>query len=342
MKWKRWKKIHAALLTVILVMTMSGCDMKKGGKIKNLPIEEQSIPDDEEKSLEQETKTKEAVKPDTEQEITAQREIRKMPEAQEMREWEVYFEERNGTAVFFRPDEQLYRIYNPELSKVRNSPCSTFKIISSLAGLESGTISLEDSERPWNGEIFWNENWNKDMDFPEAFRTSCVWYYRELIDELGPLAIQNILDELQYGNRDISDWEGLLDNPDKNRLLRGFWLESSLKISAVEQVETLKKIFYEDNNFTPDHIRTLTQVMKTEYQTSDGAAVYGKTGMGKRSGVTTDCWFTGFADLPGGRTFFCVYLGETQGQSISTEWARNIALQILGDYDKTEISTNRR
>ena len=60
----------------------------------------------------------------------------------------------------------------------------------------------------WSGEEFWNEDWNKDIDFEEAFRTSCVWYFREVIDEIGKERMQEALDTLSYGNCDISDWEG--------------------------------------------------------------------------------------------------------------------------------------
>lgn len=56
-------------------------------------------------------------------------------------------------------------IYNKELALTQRSPCSTFKIISSLIGLENGIIDPDNSVRPWSGEIFWNEDWNRDINF---------------------------------------------------------------------------------------------------------------------------------------------------------------------------------
>lgn len=136
--------------------------------------------------------------------------------------WSDYFNDIHGTAVIYDPGNQQYTIYNSQLALKRRSPCSTFKIISSLIALENGIVELNDSTREWSGEVFWNENWNKDMDLKEAFRTSCVWYYRQLIDDIGQDLMQKELDTLQYGNRDISDWEGRLNQNISNRALSGF------------------------------------------------------------------------------------------------------------------------
>ena len=48
------------------------------------------------------------------------------------------------------------------------------------------------------------------------------------------------LDRLQYGNSDISDWEGRLNTNNNNRSLTGFWIESSLLISPKEQTEVME------------------------------------------------------------------------------------------------------
>ena len=120
-------------------------------------------------------------------------------------DWSEYFNGLNGTAVVYDISNRRYTVYNSDLALTRSSPCSTFKIISSLIALENGIFEPEDSTRDWSGEIFWNEDWNKDIDFTEAFRTSCVWYYRQVIDDIGKDMMQKELDKLQYGNCDISD-----------------------------------------------------------------------------------------------------------------------------------------
>ena len=123
---------------------------------------------------------------------------------------------------------------------------------SSLIALENGIILPEDSTRTWSGERFWNEDWNKDIDFREAFRTSCVWYFRQVIDNIGKDRMQKELEKLQYGNCDISDWEGSLNTNNNNRALTGFWIESSLRISPKEQTEVMERIFGGNSDYSEE------------------------------------------------------------------------------------------
>lgn len=240
-----------------------------------------------------------------------------------------FFGAWNGAAVLYDPAANRYEIYNPDLAQTRRSPCSTFKILSSLIGLETGGIDPQDSTRAWIGETFWNADWNRDIGFPDAFRTSCVWYFREVIDEIGKETMQAELDRLSYGNCDLSDWEGRQNTNNKNPALTGFWIESSLRISPVEQVQVLERIFGEDSAHSEEAREALRQVMRLPDPEAGELAVYGKTGMGKAQGVVVDAWFTGFADADGRRVYFCVYLGETPEQDVSSARAKEIALQIL-------------
>lgn len=59
-------------------------------------------------------------------------------------DWSDYFNGLNGAAVLYDSSANRYTIYNSELASTRRSPCSTFKIISSLIALENGIIVPED------------------------------------------------------------------------------------------------------------------------------------------------------------------------------------------------------
>lgn len=244
-------------------------------------------------------------------------------------DWSGYFDGINGAAVIYDPAENCYQIYNQELALTRRSPCSTFKIISSLAALENGIIDPDNSARAWSGEIFWNEDWNKDIDFSDAFHTSCVWYFREVIDDIGKDMMQTELDKLQYGNCDISDWEGHLNTNNSNPALTGFWIESSLLISPKEQTEVMERIFGSHTDYSEETLSQLKQVMLLTGQSEPDISIYGKTGMGKAHGIAVDSWFTGFADTDGKRLYFCVYLGETTDKDVSSAKAREIAVAII-------------
>lgn len=247
-------------------------------------------------------------------------------------DWSEYFNGLNGAAVIYDVTNRRYTMYNGDLALTRRSPCSTFKIISSLIALENGIFEPEDSTRTWSGEIFWNEDWNKDIDFSEAFRTSCVWYYRQVADDIGKDMMQKELEKLQYGNCDISDWEGRLNTNNNNRALTGFWIESSLMISPKEQVEVMERIFGDNSDYSEEKLNELKQVMLVPEQDRADISIYGKTGMGKANGIVVDAWFTGFTEGTEGKIYFCVYLGRTDGMNVSSSGAKKIAIQIVSDY----------
>ena len=247
-------------------------------------------------------------------------------------DWSDYFEEMNGAAVIYKPTDHSYQIYNQELASTRRSPCSTFKIISSLIALENGIIEPDNSTRKWRGEVFWNENWNKDIDFYNAFHDSCVWYFREVVDEIGKDIMQDELRKLQYGNCDISDWDGQLNKNNNNPALTGFWIESSLLISPKEQTEVIERIFGDNTTYSEVTRNQLKQVMLLSEINDSNISIYGKTGMGKSNGMVVDAWFTGFADTGGKRIYFCVYLGETDHKNVSSAKAREIAINIISDF----------
>mgnify|MGYP001026155874 FL=1 len=202
-----------------------------------------------------------------------------------------------------------------------------------LLELEHGILVPENSTRTWSGEVFWNENWNRDIDFADAFQTSCVWYYRQLIDDIGEDMMQAELEKLQYGNCDISDWAGRLNTNNNNRALTGFWLESSLMISPKEQTEVMERIFGEQTEYSEETQNELKRVMLVSGQEITDIPIYGKTGMGKAEGIVVDAWFTGFAESEEGNLYFCVYLGRTDGMNVSSSLAKEIAVQIIADYN---------
>ena len=281
---------------------------------------------------EQEIAATEAVDDSVEEETDNSSEIIEVVPEMVEADWSSYFNGLNGTAVIYDAASQKYTIYNRDIAVARSSPCSTFKIISSLIALENGIIEPENSTRKWSGEIFWNEDWNRDIDSYEAFRTSCVWYYRQVVDDIGKDLMQKELNRLQYGNCDISDWEGQLNTNNSNRALNGFWIESSLMISPKEQVEVMERIFGKGSDYSEETQNELKQVMLMPEIDGTDISIYGKTGMGKSNGIVVDSWFTGFAESKTGDIYFCVRLGRTDGMNVSSSLAKEIAIKVASDY----------
>lgn len=311
---KRNNLLTIMLILLVCAVMLTGCIGNHSSEEKQEPATTQVIDDPEEEETDNSAET-----------------IDVTPEIVEA-DWSNYFNGLNGTAVVYDATNQQYTIYNRDLAVTESSPCSTFKIISSLIALENGIIEPENSTRTWSGEIFWNEDWNKDIDFPEAFRTSCVWYYRQVIDDIGQDLMKRELDRLQYGNCDISDWEGRLNTNNSNRALTGFWIESSLLISPVEQVEVMERIFGDNSAYSEETQAELKQVMLLPEIDGTDITIYGKTGMGKANGIVVDAWFTGFAESTTGKIYFCVRLGRSDGMNVSSQLAKEIATKVVSNY----------
>ena len=315
--------LGAAICVIILILTVSSWRNAKPEEPPAEPVniseEPQDITEDRPQNIPQEE--------DAEEEPEEEAEPQTMDE-----DWSSYFGGLTGAAVIYDRAENRYAVYNGELAGTRRSPCSTFKIISSLIGLEQGIILPDDSVRTWSGEMFWNEDWNRDIGFEDAFRTSCVWYFREVIDEIGRETMQKELEKLAYGNCDISDWKGEQNTNNSNRALTGFWIKSSLKISPKEQTEVMERIFGENSTYSEETIEILKEVMRLPEEYGTDIPVYGKTGMGKTDGITVDAWFTGFAETSEEPVYFCVYLGQSEERDATSAAARDIAVQIISDY----------
>lgn len=316
----RYKSFCYLLLFIFLILT--GCSKQDTGHIQDEPVQIDISENTEE--IEESTQDMELIEDESEKESVGSSIINA--------DWSDYFGQFTGAAVIYDTSLNCYQVYNEELAFTQRSPCSTFKIISSLIALENGIIEPDDSTRTWSGEVFWNEDWNKDIDFSDAFHSSCVWYFREIIDEIGADIIQEELNKLQYGNCDMSDWAGKLNTNNKNPASTGFWLESSLQISPKEQTEVMERIFGDNTEYSEETLNQLRQVMLLPEQEEPNISIYGKTGMGKDLGITVDAWFTGFADSSGRKIFFCIYLGRTDDQNVTSTKAKEIALQIVSDY----------
>lgn len=243
------------------------------------------------------------------------------------------FEGQTGCAVFYNSRTNTYHIYQEEMASVRVSPCSTFKVVSTLIGLEEGVVESEESKMGYDGTIYVNTAWNQDLNLKEAFQKSCVWYYRKLLDQVGQEKVKKWVDALHYGNCDISQWKGDGSVNGGTEQLNGFWLESSLEISAREQTEVLARIFDGNTEFREEHISMLRELMKTEDEDQCGIRIYGKTGTGQ-NGNHANAWYVGMAVNGEETNYFAVRLTAAKDSRITGADAKNKATRIIHQYFK--------
>ena len=243
-----------------------------------------------------------------------------------------YFDDLNGTIIFYNPENEKYIVYNEQLSEKPSSPCSTFKIFSTYVGLLTNHIDPENSLRRWNGTKYWMNEWNRDIDLDNAFKYSCVWYYRRVIDDIGQETMQQYLNEYNYGNKDISDWKGDLNTNEPSYDLKGFWIESSLKISPKEQTQVISKIFADlqkANNQAV--INEMKHVMLAYENTDQNLKIYGKTGYGVVNDEPADAWFVGMYEVNGKINYFALRLDNPKNAESTSVKAKEIAINIIKD-----------
>ncbi len=239
-------------------------------------------------------------------------------------DFEDCFDGFNGCAVIYNVTENEYNFYNKEMCVIQTTPCSTFKILSTLMGLQNDVIDSENSKMGYSGTNYPVTEWNSDVTLKEAFQYSCIWYYRKIIDKVGKESVQEQLNDLSYGNCDISSWEG--SNANSLPELNGFWLESSLKISPTEQVNVLSSIFEDKSNYSAEDIDILKHIMKAD--NNENIELYGKTG----AGVHNNSWYVGFFKANNKTHYFAVHLDDPTKSRVTGADAKQITLNIIDKF----------
>lgn len=141
----------------------------------------------------------------------------------------------NGCFALYNNGTGDFTVYN--LKRYRDSaylPASTFKIVNSLIGLQTGVISSDSMVIPWDG-IARRAEWDKDLTMYEAFRVSSVPYYREVARRIGKDTMQYWLDSLKYGT-------GKDKKPYKISGIDTFWLDNTLKITPDQNLGVVKQL----------------------------------------------------------------------------------------------------
>jgi beta-lactamase class D len=146
-----------------------------------------------------------------------------------------FFKKENVTGCFALLNNNTggFTIYN--LDRYKDSaylPASTFKIVNSLVGLQTGVIANDSMVIRWDSVTRPVAAWNKDLSYYEAFRVSAVPYFQEVARRIGKDTMQFWLDSLHYGSAKITTH------------IDTFWLDNSLKITPDEELGLVKKLYF--------------------------------------------------------------------------------------------------
>jgi beta-lactamase class D len=199
-----------------------------------------------------------------------------------------------GAILIYKKTSDTWVCNDYDWADKQRLPASTFKIVNSIIGLETGEVKSTGVEFLWDGKPRRLNQWEKDFDLKGAFHASCVPCYQELANRIGTKRMQQYLKVFDYGDMTVD-----------SSSLDLFWLEGESGISQSEQVDFLIKFY---NNDLPIDINTTNQMKRL--MVIDSTADYvisGKTGWSIRNG-NNNGWFVGYLEKGEDVYFFATNL----------------------------------
>jgi bla regulator protein BlaR1 len=214
----------------------------------------------------------------------------------------------------------------------RVTPASTFNIVVSLMGYDSGILRDEHTPSlPFKqGYADWQPSWRATTDPTDWIRNSVVWYAQQVTAQLGAARFQHYVDSFDYGNRNLAG------DPGKDNGLAMSWIASSLTISPSEQVAFLRKVVNRELPLSPAAYDMTTRILQP-VALPNGWIVHGKTGTaspvlpdGRDDAEHQYGWYVGWA-TKGQRTIVFARLVQDQHkQTDAAGWrAREAFLREL-------------
>jgi beta-lactamase class D len=200
----------------------------------------------------------------------------------------------------------------------RVTPASTFKIAISLMGYDAGFLKDEHTPvlpyRP--GYVDWRENWKHPADPARWMADSIVWYSQQVTRFLGLQRFAAYVRDFGYGNADVA-------GDAENDGLTMSWIDSSLRISPLEQVAFLQRLLGRRLGVA-EQAYVMTERLVAYGPPVDGWTVHGKFGAAGGFG-----WYVGWA-AKDGRTLVFARLVEVDANKpdrmLPGPWTRDVFL----------------
>ena len=231
-----------------------------------------------------------------------------------------YFSGYRGSFVLYDLKNDTWKIHDLDQATLRTSPDSTYKIYDALFGLEEGVIAPDDSFMAWDGTEHPFEAWNGNQDLFSAMRDSVNWYFQEIDTQMGLSVLQGYIRKIGYGNEHV------------NANLSSYWMQGTLEISPVEQVELLTALHNNRFGFAPENVNAVKKsicLVSSENFSQEDISFYGKTGTGRVDGQDVNGWFVGCLETKGNTYFFATNIQNDSGANGTR--AAEITKAVLSD-----------
>jgi len=216
-------------------------------------------------------------------------------------QFEHYFHEANlkGSFSLYDLNKREYATTDKKDFVKATSPASTFKVPNTFIALEEKAVKDENEIIKWDGTPKRLKVWEQDYDLRNAYKNSAFWFYQEIAKRVGEAKYHTYLEQLDYGNQNISGG------------LTTFWLGSSLKISPKSQLEFLQKLHAESLPFSERTYRIGKEIMVEEK--TDTYTLRAKTGWADTKPEHVG-WYVGYVETKGNVYFFAIRLYQPDAQ----------------------------
>lgn len=219
-----------------------------------------------------------------------------------------------GCAAFFDTSTQILELNDLRRCRTERLPASTFKIFLALVAFESGAARDVTFAQRWDGQRYDIDAWNRDHTIQSAFTVSAVWFFEGLARRIGEATLRDSLRRYSYGNQAFSgQWPP--------------WIQGELRISALEQIEFLRKIQSGSIEASPRSVQLLRTIMRSEKR--EGRTLFTKTGLSTQPAGAA--WQVGWIeDRSGQAKLFAINYGPIDGELAAlVEQRKRIVTELL-------------
>jgi beta-lactamase class D OXA-2 len=233
--------------------------------------------------------------------------------ATERADWKKHFDDAGAKGTIIVIDERASKkgafVYNAARAKVRYSPASTYKIPHTLFALQEGAVRDEFQVFQWDGVRRTFSGHNQDQDLRSAMRYSTLWVYQRFAKHIGESQARKYLNSVDYGNADPTAPTG------------DYWVDGNLRISAVEQIAFLQRLYRNQLPFSVEHQRLVKDLVINE--AGHEWILRAKTGWEGRYG-----WWVGWVEWREGPVFFALNI-DTPNRTEDLGKRQTIAKAVL-------------
>jgi len=219
---------------------------------------------------------------------------------QERPDWSHWFSEAGvtGTIAILDGRDGSRWVSDSARACTRFIPASTFKVPHALFALDAGLVRDEFQVFRWDSTRREIQSWNRDQNLRSSIRNSVVWVYQGFARALGEARERRYLRRIGYGNAEPS---GGIDR---------FWLDGGLRISALEEIAFLERLYRNALPFRVEHQRLVKDVMIVA--AGPDWILRAKTGWAARMNPQIG-WWVGWVERPDGPVFFALNIDMPAG-----------------------------